>query len=82
MPGAPEAPARHHLDGPTADEVAEMWRARWLAPRLERAIDAARAFNADDVLLSKRFPTEIAASRDTTPFVVSDAMPEEDATWI
>lgn len=82
VPGAPATPARHHLEGPTVDEISAAWRDRWLTPRLSRAIDAARAFNANDVLLSKRFPAELAEGRDGASVVVSDALTEEDATWV
>ena len=81
MPGAAVRPARHHTDGPTEEQVADAWRERWLAPRLERAIVHARAFDASTVLLSRRFPTELALRADTGPLLVYDGAADADASW-
>jgi hypothetical protein len=62
-PGAaPDEAVPHRTSGPSAADVATFWRSRWLAGRAPSAEDL-RAFRPDDVLLSRRYPEEVARGR-------------------
>lgn len=78
MPGAQTGVAQHHITGPSGDQVAEAWRARWLGPRLEQAIASAREFDQAGLLLSQRFPEELSRGRTSPPLPALDSPPLAD----
>lgn len=77
MPGAKESVAQHHINGPSADGVAGVWRLRWLVPRLGQAIAAASTFDRTTILLSQRFAEELEQARQAS---LSPAQPDSIAS--
>jgi hypothetical protein len=65
-PGVRSERAPHHESGPTIDSLAAFWRERWLTARLKdpARIAKLRAFDQTSLLLSSRFPEELAIGMD------------------
>jgi hypothetical protein len=78
-PGAPCVDAPHHQRGATVAQIAEHWRDRWLAGRLQDAarLDALATWTGADAILSEVYAEELAVARrggavGDGPEVVSD----------
>ncbi len=68
-PGSRPSTRPWRLRGPTADEVSEFWRERWIGPRLVRMpglIDDVEAFVRESVLLSNRLVPSNASTTRTS----------------
>lgn len=66
-PGATRATRAWRKAAPTAEDVAEFWRQRWLAPRLARSpelLEELRSFRRDEQLLSRRLQQRIHQQLD------------------
>jgi hypothetical protein len=65
-PGARATPSSWRREGPSMDDVAAAWRARWLTSRLRGrpdVIDEVARFSRADALLSKRLPARRRVTR-------------------